>query len=654
MASSLRLFFRVVYASIYTFLHILVVALLLVTPGDIINQSRQRHDIVPIIIVSVAYVAAIITVAFVFFLRLFLNRAVLNSIPKSWIPIGKGDVRKHVRKMIAAGLSRSAAIAFVSRPRIVSDELFEDMCPMLSAGARGAEGALMSGGMPNKTLGKGAQRASAEKEGEEYESEKNNRAEIDNEKEINDAQNPSAPESISASPGSNKKAVRFKRVETVEKEKELGINLPPCLAVWGEIEHPGWAPPNQPVLGSRERGARSASGSSGGGDGPGPADLGAAVVAAGALDGEDLTLQYSTVLAELPHLIEAKALTLAPPQLDVEAVALLHRPIYMGLREYLAHLAELGVIDFTASGGSHGDNRPLGDVLPSFVATYEYARFSTQMLRHEQFRQLMHDLATILRRMTPLDPNLLLDDGGSDDDGDSYSAYEKAGSYMYSEGDSRPFYSGYSGYSGHSQDSTQSDDDDGVDGIDDVAARSSPTTPTRSRSRSYQKQQQRVPLPHILARAASHSSSAARSQSSASRASTASGSPGRRGGSRLPQNEDEDVDESDGTSRRRRVPRSGALLQPRARPRARDMRRVPSHASSSANSFAQSRNPYTVSSQPSSSSLRSAMSAAPSVAPSTASARSASTASDGGSVIIRLADRNEQSQGLPYVLMLPN
>ena len=650
MASSFRLFFRIVYASIYTFLHILVVALLLVTPGDIINQSRHRHDIVPIIIVSVAYVAAILIVVFVFFLRLFLNRAVLNSIPKSWIPIEKGDVRTHVRKMITAGLSRSAAIAFVSRPRIVPGGLCEDMCPLLSTGARGTEGARMSGGMPSKAPGKGAQRPSAETAetaGEEYDAEKNKGAAADNEKERNNAENTTAPESISASTGGSKKAVRFKRVETVEKEKELGIDLPPCLAVWGEIEHPGWAPPNQPVLGLRGGSSRGSSSGGGGGDGPGPAGLGAAVVAAGALDGEDLTLQYSTVVAELPNLIEAKALTLAPPdptspsdppQLDAEAVALLQRPIYMGLREYLSHLAELGVIDFTASDGSHGDNRPLGDVLPSFVATYEHARFSTQMLRHTQFRQLMHDLATILRRMAPLDPSLLLDDdGGTFDDGDSYSAYEKDGSYMYSEGDSRPF---YSGYSGHSQDSTDSDDD-----IDDIGARSSPTTPTRSRSRSYPQQQQRVPMPHTIARAASHSSSAARSQSSASSASITNISPGHMGS---------DVDESDGTSRRRRVPRSGALLQSRVRPRAHGMRQASPPSSSSANSLAQSRNPYTGRSQPSSASLRSAVSAPPSVAPSTASARSASTASDGGSVIIRLANRHEQSQGLPYVLTLPN
>ncbi|CAK7233472.1 hypothetical protein SEUCBS140593_008614 [Sporothrix eucalyptigena] len=609
MASSAQVFFRIIYATVYLFLHVLLLALLLVTPGDIINQSRYRHDVVSILIVAACYIFAILVVTFVFFLRLFLKRAVLNSIPKSWIPIEKGDVSKPVRSMISAGLSRSAAIAFVSRPRVVPEELLDEMCPMLTTGmfmpGSGAEG----GGGPAAQ-----QKPDGEKEGG------------------------NAPKA--------EQAVRFKKVETMEMEKELGIDLPPCQAVWGEIEHPGWAPPDQFLGRPGTRGAASP-GLAGGGAGAGGGG-------AGDILDENINLQYSTVLAELPNLIEARALTLAPPDLispadppllDADAVAWLERPAHMGLREYLSHLAGLGVIDLQAEAPSPGnragtdsDPRPLSAVVSSFATSYEYARFSTNMLSHEVFRQLMHDLATILRRMTPLDPNLLLDD---DEDNDEY---DREDNYSYTESDDRsgrPYFAG-----GNEQD----DDDD----IDNNAARSSSTTPPRSRSRHssshllthQQYQQCQVPSqtydpsPRNTPHPASARSLSGSSRRSAESGSTSSGSSTGSGSSK----------ESDGTSRRRRPhrrPIARLADSSDASPSvSRDQRRQgrsahrtllplrnPSSRASSANSFAQTRHPYAISHQPSTASLR-------------------STASSGS--VIRLADRNEQSSlGLPYVIMTP-
>jgi hypothetical protein len=148
-------------------------------------------------------------------------------------------------------------------------------------------------------------------------------------------------------------------------EDELGIALPPHRPVWGEIEHFGWASPNSPDLPD---------------------------------------LQYSTVFSELPNLIEAKALTLAPadgvseaepPMLDAQAVALLlQRPLHMGLRDYVGYLTELGVVVMSAATAD-------------FITMYEYARFSTRAISNARFREIMRLFAEILRTMQPLDPAIL-------------------------------------------------------------------------------------------------------------------------------------------------------------------------------------------------------------------------------------------------------
>lgn len=150
----------------------------------------------------------------------------------------------------------------------------------------------------------------------------------------------------------------------------MGITLPPHNAVWGEIEHPGWASPNSPDLPN---------------------------------------LQYSTVISELPNLIEAKVLTLAPPvpgspaerpALDPDAIALLQRPAHLPVRQYLAQLAELRVLEAS---------RTTAD----FLSAYEHARYSTRAISNARFRELMHLFAEILRTTQPLDPAVL---AGLDDD----------------------------------------------------------------------------------------------------------------------------------------------------------------------------------------------------------------------------------------------
>lgn len=142
-----------------------------------------------------------------------------------------------------------------------------------------------------------------------------------------------------------------------------------AVPVWGTISHPGWSSPSSPDLPN---------------------------------------LHYDSVIFELPHLIEAKAVSLAPPDPlstplspgnetepldpplpDALAVELLQRPATMGLRDYVSHLTSLDMIHPPTLG-------------VSFLALYEKARFSGRPLDEVEFRALMHVFAEILRSMTVL------------------------------------------------------------------------------------------------------------------------------------------------------------------------------------------------------------------------------------------------------------
>ncbi|KAL5118855.1 hypothetical protein ACEQ8H_003177 [Pleosporales sp. CAS-2024a] len=143
---------------------------------------------------------------------------------------------------------------------------------------------------------------------------------------------------------------------------------------WGHISHPGWASPSSPDLPN---------------------------------------LQYWDVLCELPNLIEAKAVSLAPPDPaveeagiqypnnaphlpDAQVVTLLQRPRTMGLRDYLGRLAECGLLNPPSLGAT-------------FLEQYEYARFSTAALSEREFRSIMAVFADILNGMTELDQGFIED-----------------------------------------------------------------------------------------------------------------------------------------------------------------------------------------------------------------------------------------------------
>lgn len=278
--------FRVVYGSIYLLLYVVLLGLLLITPADAIERSLRNGQHYNVWLLIFAYVATILVVCFIYFVRLYVNRTDLAAIPKAWIPIEAGDVKKRVHAMIATGLDRSAAISYEARPR------------------------------EERNL---------------------------------------VPDPVEV--------------------HDLGISRPLQEAIWRGIEHCGWAPPTSPDLPN---------------------------------------LNYSTVLSELPHLIEGKALTLAPrlgqdelhpddtpddddddgnaPVIDPEAVSLLQRTPGLSLRGYIDLLQSLGVLP---PAGANDDT-------VAFLQQYEHARFSKRPVSDAQFRELMHLFAAVLRAMQPL------------------------------------------------------------------------------------------------------------------------------------------------------------------------------------------------------------------------------------------------------------
>ncbi len=149
---------------------------------------------------------------------------------------------------------------------------------------------------------------------------------------------------------------------------------------WEHIAHPGWSSPASPDLPN---------------------------------------LHYGTVIAELPDLIEAKAVSLAPtnplltlqpeenPLPDERVVEVLQRPLNMGLRDYISYLNTLSLITPPTLGAE-------------FLTLYERARFSNIPLDEPSFRKLMSIFASILRGMTRLDPGLVaeLQDVDPDQDED--------------------------------------------------------------------------------------------------------------------------------------------------------------------------------------------------------------------------------------------
>lgn len=373
-------------------------------------------------------------------------------------------------------------------------------------------------------------------------------------------------------------------------DDQTGIALQATRPVWGHVEHDGWDSPESPDLPN---------------------------------------LQYCTVLAELPNLIEAKAVSLAPrdrqpsapgsPLLDPEAVALLQRAPHMTMRDYIVHLAGLGMLPSAdgAGGEQQQQQQQRAALVPAFTDAYEQARFSTRPMSKALFRNLMHLFAELLRAMRPPEQGLLYAD------------------------DEDSFYSGAAGY-GDGFSLTESENGH----IDDDAPRDgTPTTPSRSNSNASRFSSRSAQTRNAPSDAAQYMRRrlSARSAHSNERPSPTSGGQRYRTAPTTPMTRFYDA---------------------HSRSRVGGDNNNNTDSSSSPDTFARTRQPYNMYSSSSSSanlslslsrslSQRSRRSAASSSARSLPLSLSlARTQSREGSVIIRLAtpEDGDAARGLPYVL----
>ncbi|GAB7340149.1 hypothetical protein MBLNU457_6630t1 [Dothideomycetes sp. NU457] len=131
---------------------------------------------------------------------------------------------------------------------------------------------------------------------------------------------------------------------------------------WGHVQHPGWSSPSE-------------------------------------MDTSVQThIYFSSVVQELPNLIEAHAVSLAAvtksPEGDMAAlsspdIAALQRSPMTGLRTYLTRLDTLDLVTIPSSADH-------------FLSLYEFARFSGIPLNEPQFKALMTAFADLLAGMQPV------------------------------------------------------------------------------------------------------------------------------------------------------------------------------------------------------------------------------------------------------------
>lgn len=116
-------------------------------------------------------------------------------------------------------------------------------------------------------------------------------------------------------------------------------------------------------------------------------------------------VQFAEVIAELPNLVEARAVSLAPPDptrtprddqpmADPTVVGFLTRPEKMGMRDYLTQLSFLGLVNPLTTG-------------QTFLRHYERARFRGLPITEDEFDALMQTFAELLSGMTDLQPAII-------------------------------------------------------------------------------------------------------------------------------------------------------------------------------------------------------------------------------------------------------
>ena len=114
--------FRIFYSSTYTFFLLLLLGMLVVSPGDHIYQTLKNGKVGNLFVVAGTYLVTAIIALFIYASRLYTNKAILAAMPRSYLPIEKGEVGEKVHKIIVRNRQRSAIIAWESRPRDLRPE----------------------------------------------------------------------------------------------------------------------------------------------------------------------------------------------------------------------------------------------------------------------------------------------------------------------------------------------------------------------------------------------------------------------------------------------------------------------------------------------------------------------------------------------------
>lgn len=147
-------------------------------------------------------------------------------------------------------------------------------------------------------------------------------------------------------------------VDTIGTIIPVDTHNPP----WGDVQHPGWTAPSDAVTELQS------------------------------------DVQFDTVIAELPNLLEARAVSLAPLSHDngeaipdPRFVEILRRQEKMGMREYLTQLSYLQLVDLDFDG-------------KDLLDRYERARFSGVPTSYTDFKALMLAFGKVLENMAQIDP----------------------------------------------------------------------------------------------------------------------------------------------------------------------------------------------------------------------------------------------------------
>lgn len=381
--------FHIFYTTVFYILYIALLGLILVTPGDAIHQALQNKQLYNVFVIAAAYFVTAFLAILIYASRIYTTRSVLADIPRNYIPVEEGDVKEKVRRLVKRGLGRSAGVAWLARPRVqqcaqgtnalcLAEEIEERREHAQDTKPKLAKRVLRRLSRKSK-MGKGK---GDEKEGKEGEMTRTAAA--------------SLAALAKASLGLNSPAFPY-YIQAGTKEGEMDKEVEdPGMAIWGRISHPGWSSPTSKDLSN---------------------------------------LHYHPVIAELPHLVEAKVVVLSGPTAD--NLAMLTRPVSAGLREYLNLLVQVGCLDPDVSPLPDGDEDEKDDKVDgeekvhwrAWLVQYECARFSGEDVTEEEFRDLMAGFAKLLRSLRGIDGQVGedLEHEASDwDEGEAYSVSSKS------------------------------------------------------------------------------------------------------------------------------------------------------------------------------------------------------------------------------------